>query len=144
MRDYLVRRDVRKGSGMPRTSFTDAEVTYLNSQMLGRIATVNNQGAPRVVPTGFRHNPDTGTIDCGGFNLAATRRYGDIQTNPAIAIVIDDLASTNPWTVHGVQVRGTATLHGEEEDSGHRGPGFNGAWMRITPTSISSWGLGSD
>ncbi|MDQ3540726.1 MAG: PPOX class F420-dependent oxidoreductase [Chloroflexota bacterium] len=129
---------------MPRTTFSDAEITYLDSQMLARIATVNPHGAPRVVPTGFRYNADAGTIDCGGFDLAATQRWQDVQDNPAVAIVIDDLASVNPWTVHGVQVRGTATLHEEEDESEHRGPGFNGAWMRITPTSISSWGLDSN
>ena len=126
---------------MSRTTFTDAEIAYLDTQRLGRIATVNPQGAPRVVPTGFRHNPDTGTIDCGGIDFAATRRYQDVQHNAAVAIVIDDLASTNPWRPRGVQVRGTATLHEAGEASGHRGAGFGGAWMRITPRSISSWGL---
>lgn len=126
---------------MPRITFTSAEIDYLNSQFLGRIATVNPRGAPRVVPTGFHYNADTGTIDCGGFDLAATRRYQDVQSNPAVAIVIDDLASTNPWRPRAVMVRGTATLHGEEEDSGHRGSQWRGAWMRITPTSITSLGL---
>lgn len=127
---------------MPRTTFSDAEVTYLDSQMLARIATVNAKGAPRVVPTGFRYNADTGTIDCGGFNLAATRRYQDVQVNPNIAIVIDDLASVNPWTVRAVQVRGTSETF--EEGGEAMGRGWGGAWMRITPTSISSWGLDED
>lgn len=118
------------------------EITYLKSQMLARIATVNAKGAPRVVPTGFRYNADTGTIDCGGFNLAATRRYQDVQVNPNIAIVIDDLASVNPWTVRAVQVRGTSETF--EEGGEAMGRGWGGAWMRITPTSISSWGLDED
>lgn len=128
---------------MPRTTFTDAEITYLKSQPLGRIATVNAHGAPRVVPTGFRYNAETGTIDCGGFDLAATRRYQDVQANSWVAIAIDDLASANPWRPRAVMVRGTAQTF---EDGGQEvfNPGFGGAWMRITPTSISSLGLDSD
>lgn len=127
---------------MARTTFTEPEIRYLGSQTLGRIATVNRQGAPRVVPTGFRYNAETGTIDCGGFDLPATRRYADVQANPAVAIVIDDLPSVNPWTVRAVQVRGTAERF---EDGGETmGRGWGGAWMRITPTSISSLGLDAD
>lgn len=126
---------------MSRTTFTNTEIVYLDAQRLGRIATVNSRGAPRVVPTGFQYNHEAGTIDCGGFDLAATHRYQDVQHNPAVAIVIDDLASTNPWRPRGVQVRGTATLHEAGEASGHRSPGFGGAWMSITPRSINSWGL---
>jgi pyridoxamine 5'-phosphate oxidase family protein len=66
-----------------------------------------------------------------------------VQQNPHVAFVVDDLASTNPWRPRSVRIRGTVTLHGADEDSGHRGPAFNGAWMRLTPTSISSSGLES-
>lgn len=110
---------------MARTTFTEEEITYLQSQRLGRIASVNPQGAPRVVPTGFHFNRETGTIDCGGFDLATTRRWQDVQSNPRVAIVVDDLASTNPWRPRAVMVRGTAeTFKGGGEVVGH---GFKGA-----------------
>lgn len=126
---------------MARTVFSKDEVRYMQSQRLARIASVNPQGAPRVVPTGFALNEEAGTIDCGGFDLAATRRWQDVQTNPRVAIVIDDLASTKPWRPRAVMVRGTAETF--EEGGQVVGPGFKGAWMRITPTSISSLGLES-
>lgn len=124
---------------MTRTTFTEAEIDYLNSQYLGRIATVNPQGKPRVVPTGFRYSAETGTIDCGGRDLSATHRYQDIRSNPAVAIAIDDLASVNPWRPRAVMVRGTAEMLNDGGEA--LGPGFKGAWMRITPISITSFGL---
>ncbi len=124
---------------MARTTFTPSEIAYLDSQMLGRIATVDRDGAPRVVPTGFRYNPDTGTIDLGGLDLARTRRFADVQANPQVAIVIDDLASTNPWQARSVRVRGTAEAFESGGEQIH--PGLGAAWMRITPTAISSAGI---
>lgn len=124
---------------MPRTTFTPEEIAYLTSQPLARIATVDAKGAPRVVPTGFRYNAETGTIDLSGIDIAATRRYRDLQANPHVAITIDDLASVSPWRPRAVIVRGTAQTF----DSGGESLGFRGAWMRITPTSITSMGLGA-
>jgi pyridoxamine 5'-phosphate oxidase family protein len=123
---------------MARTTFTGPEIAYLNQQRLARIATVDRWGAPRVVPTGFRYNPDTGTIDCSGSNFHATRRFHDVQSNPFVAITIDDLAPGEAWRPRAVMVRGTA------ETFADAGAGFTGAWMRITPTSISSQGLNPD
>jgi len=127
---------------MARTTFSEAEIGYLRSQRLGRIATVDPHGAPRVAPIGFRYNAETGTIDCGGHNFAATYRYRDIQADPRVAITIDDLASVDPWRPRAVLIRGTAELF----DGGGEGlgPRFAGAWMRITPTSIRSLGLAGD
>ena len=92
---------------MTRTTFSEVEIAYLASQRLGRIATVDRHGAPRVAPIGFRYNPETGTIDCGGHNFAATYRYRDIQADPRVAITIDDLASIQPWRPRAVLVRGS-------------------------------------
>jgi nitroimidazol reductase NimA-like FMN-containing flavoprotein (pyridoxamine 5'-phosphate oxidase superfamily) len=38
--------------------FTDAEIEYLESQRLGRLATVGHNGTPHVVPNAFRYNPE--------------------------------------------------------------------------------------
>ncbi len=43
--------------------FTAAEIAYLQSQRLGRLATVNEKGDLHVVPVGFRYNADHDTID---------------------------------------------------------------------------------
>jgi hypothetical protein len=46
--------------------FSDAQIEYLGSQRLGRLATVGQDGMPHVVPVAFRYNPDADTIDTGG------------------------------------------------------------------------------
>ena len=45
---------------------TDAEIHYLGNQGLGRIATIGEDGDPRVVPVAFRYNPEAGAIDIRG------------------------------------------------------------------------------
>ena len=55
--------------------FTPAEIAYLQSQRLGRLATVNEKGDLHVVPVGFRYNPEQDTIDIGGHNIVPTKKY---------------------------------------------------------------------
>ena len=50
------------------SAFTRAAVEYLTSQQLGRLATVNGTGEPRVVPVSFQINAELNTIDIGGHN----------------------------------------------------------------------------
>ena len=52
-----------------------------------------------------------------------------------VALVVDDLVSTDPWTPRGLRVYGTAELI---EREGMFGPG---AYMRITPEISWSWNL---
>ncbi len=73
--------------------FTSEEIDYMQSQRLARIATVGTNGQPHVVPVGFRYNPDTDTIDIGGHNFAQRKKWRDVQQNPRVAVVIDDVAS---------------------------------------------------
>ncbi len=119
--------------------FTPAEIAYLQSQRLARIATAGPDGQPHVVPVGFRYNPDQDTIDVGGHNLSEGKKFRDVQRNPHVAIVIDDLASVDPWTVRGIEIRGDAMIL----TSGGKalGPGFGDAMFRITPKRIISWGI---
>lgn len=51
--------------------FTVAELDYLASQRLGRLATVGPDGAPQNNPVGFSVNAEDGTIDIGGRQLGA-------------------------------------------------------------------------
>jgi pyridoxamine 5'-phosphate oxidase family protein len=92
-----------------------------------------------VVPTGFRYNPDTDTIDVGGHDFASRKKYRDVLRHPKVAFVIDDLVSVSPWRVRGIEVRGGA----EVLDAGgtELGPGFAPEMFRITPRRIVSWGL---
>ncbi len=47
------------------SAFTEKEIEYLWGQRLGRLATVNGEGEPHVVPVGFRYNADLDAIDIG-------------------------------------------------------------------------------
>jgi pyridoxamine 5'-phosphate oxidase family protein len=117
----------------------EAQIEYVASQRLGRIATAGSDGKPHVVPTSFRYNPDLGTIDVGGMHVATTKKYRDVQANPWAAIVVDDLVSTDPWTPRMLEIRGRAEAL---VDGGtDLGPGFGAAFIRIYPTKINSYGI---
>ncbi len=122
-----------------RSVFASAEIEYLKSQRLGRLATLGADGAPHVVPVGFRYNPELRTIDIGGHDFAKRKKYRNVRRDPRVAFVVDDLASINPWRPRGVEIRGRA----EVLDTGGTalGPGFDPEMFRITPTHIISWGL---
>ena len=124
------------------SAFTPAEIKYLQSQRLGRIATVGVDGRPHVVPVGFRYNPELDTVDIGGHDFAKRKKYRDVQRNPHVAFVVDDLASVNPWRVRGIEIRGEA----EVLETGGQSiiPGFDAEMFRIRPTRVISWGLETD
>lgn len=119
--------------------FTDAETDYLTHQRLGRIATADAEGRPHVVPVGFRFLPDEGVIDVGGHFLSRSKKWRDLSHNPHIALVVDDLASVDPWTPRGIEIRGRAELH--HAGGADVGPGFEDARIRIHPERILAWGL---
>jgi len=119
--------------------FTPAEINYMQSQRLARIASVGSNGQPHVVPVGFRYNPDTDTIDIGGHNFTQRKKWRDVQQNPRVAVVIDDVASVQPWTVRGIEIRGEAEILMAGGES--VGRGFDPAMFRITPKRIVSWGI---
>ncbi len=119
--------------------FTDAEREYMESTMLGRLATVGADGMPHVVPTSFRYNAQHDTIDIGGHDFATRKKYRDVQRHPQVAFVVDDIASVNPWWVRGIEVRGEATVL--ETGGAELGPGFAPEMFRIAARRIVSWGL---
>jgi pyridoxamine 5'-phosphate oxidase family protein len=121
-------------------TFSEKELDYLKTQRLGRIATVDESNAPHVVPVGFRVAQDGGAIEVGGHGLGASKKFRDLKSNPNVAIVIDDLASVNPWTPRGIEVRGTAELH-ESGGAEKFGAGWDEAWIRIAPRRVVSWGI---
>src|SRR5438094_9167086 len=90
--------------------FTPAEIAYLQSQRLGRLATVGPHGQPHVVPVAFRYNPDEDTIDIGGHGFAQRKKYRDVQRHNRVAFVVDDLSSVQPWRPRGIEIRGAAEI----------------------------------
>lgn len=123
-------------------AFTDAELDYLGSQRLGRLATVQPNGTLQVSPVGFRYNSGTGTIDIGGFTMAATRKFRNVAANGRVAFVIDDVASVDPWRVRCLEIRGHGEAIAAPADSAY-GPaaGIDGAIIRIHPRRIISFGI---
>ena len=55
--------------------FTERELAYIAAQRLGRLATIQPSGDPQVNPVSCYYNPATGTIDIGGHNMTASRKY---------------------------------------------------------------------
>ena len=117
--------------------FRDAEIQYLGSQRLGRLATVGHDGMPHVVPVTFRYNPYADTIDIGGHDFAQRKKFRDVKRMGMAALVVDDVLP--PWQPRAVEVRGQATTH----DTGGKAinEGFDDPIIQITPGRIVSWGL---
>ena len=109
--------------------FTEEEIEYLKSQLLGRLATGGPDGQPHVVPVGFRYNAELDTIDIGGHDFARRKKYQDVQRNPRVAFLVDDLASVNPWRVRGIEVRGEAEVLTSGGEA--LGPGFAPEMFRL-------------
>ncbi|AZK98684.1 MULTISPECIES: PPOX class F420-dependent oxidoreductase [Streptomyces] len=119
------------------TEFTEAERAYLATQRLGRLATVDPKGQPQANPVGFFPQED-GTILIGGHALATTKKWRNLQSNPKVGLVVDDIVSVRPWRVRGVDIRGEAELLTGPHDLG---PHFSEELIRIHPKKIHSWGL---
>lgn len=121
------------------SAFAEAEIAYLRSQRLGRLATVGADGRPHVVPVGFRYNAELDTIDVGGHGFAKSKKYRDIQGDSRVAFVVDDLASVSPWVVRGIEIRGDGQLQATGGEA--IGPGFDPEVCHITARRVVSWGL---
>src|SRR5258706_15862828 len=106
--------------------FTTKEIDYLNHQRLGRLATVDSDGNPHVVPVGFRHNLETDTIDIGGHNIAQSKKWRDVGQHPRVAFVVDD--ELPPWQTRSVEILAAAELL----ESGGEGFG-RGIYSQIIP-----------
>jgi pyridoxamine 5'-phosphate oxidase family protein len=119
--------------------FSPAEIEYLESQRLARIATAGRDCQPHVVPVAFRYNPETDTIDVGGHDFAQRKKYRDVRRNPRVAIVIDDLASINPWRPRMIEIRGEAEVLPTGGET--IGRGFDPPMFRIRPKRIISLGI---
>jgi pyridoxamine 5'-phosphate oxidase family protein len=119
-------------------ALTDIERAYLSDQPLGRLATVDASGAPQNSPVGVFLDEESGDIVIGGHAMGATRKFRNVQSNPRVAVVVDDLVSTDPWTVRGLEVRGTAVALSDVDPPV---PFMSREIIRITPTWVASWGL---
>jgi pyridoxamine 5'-phosphate oxidase family protein len=116
--------------------FSEAELAYLSDRRLGRLATIDPDGVPHVVPLGWTYNPALDTIEVGGRDFARTRKFRNAQNNPNVALVVDDVLP--PFRPRCVMIRG----RGDALDDAVGADGQpTGPIIRITPTQVISWGL---
>lgn len=64
--------------------------------------------------------------------MAASRKFRNVAADPRVSLVVDDLASRDPWRPRALEVRGVAeALHGPDV-------------IRIHPRRILVFGLEDD
>jgi pyridoxamine 5'-phosphate oxidase family protein len=122
--------------------FTDLEIAYLKDQPLGRLATVQRSGQPQASPVSFTWNAALGVLEIPGFRMAGTQKFRNLASNDRVALVVDDIVSTSPWTVRCLEIRGIAEALTHPE--GALTSLGDGAIIRIRPTRIISWGIDPD
>lgn len=122
------------------SKFTPEEIAYLQSQRLGRLATIGKDGEPHVVPVGFRYNPEQESIDIGGLHIASTKKYRDALRHGRVAFVVDDVLP--PWKPRMLEVRGR--VEGLPEGGKEIMEAFSPEILRIIPTRILAFGLASE
>src|ERR1700761_5928682 len=118
--------------------FTEAELEYLGSQRLGRLATVRKDGSPQNSPVGFKFNAALGTIDIAGRDMANSQKFKNVRDGGKVAFVVDDVFSVQPWVVRCLEIRGDAEAVLEpEEGAGH----LPGPIIRIRPRQVIGFGF---
>ena len=55
------------------SAFSEAEIAYLQSNTMGRLATIGPDGMPHLVPLTYRFNADEDAIDIGGVDFGISR-----------------------------------------------------------------------
>src|SRR3984885_11617562 len=127
------------------SAFTDAEIEFVNSQRLGRLATVGADEMPHVVPGAVFHDPDADALviganaEFGEAVMTSSKKFRDAQRRGKAAVVLDD---PRPRIL---EVRGQAETHldGGEEAGRRVGAPFRflPAWISIRPRRIVAMGI---
>jgi pyridoxamine 5'-phosphate oxidase family protein len=126
--------------------FSDKEKEYIKSQRLARIATASSSFPsdiascqPDVAPVGFDFDGEYFYV-CG-INILKSTKYKNVLKNNKVALVIDDLKSTNPWEPRGIRIYGIA-------DTVDRQGGYmsntnqpQSTYIRIKPAKKLGWGI---
>ena len=102
---------------MVLVTFSAAELDFLHSQRLARLATVGPSGWPHVVPVMYQ------LTEAGDFEFDADGvKLRNLMAEPRVALVVDGSPK------RGVAVQGRATVIGHER-------------ARLTPFKKFAWGL---
>lgn len=117
---------------MKRAHLTEAEAGFLADpppRALARIATVDSEGVPHVVPGGWAYDAVAGELVLGGHDVLRSRRARHVRRSGVAAVVIDGLVPGPGWRPWGLLVRGRARV---DEAAGA---------LRLAIDDIRSWGL---
>jgi len=98
---------------------------------LARIATVDTDGMPHVVPGGWSFDPSTFELVLGGRDVARTQRASHVRASGRAAVVVDGLAPGPGWSPWAFVARGRARV---DETEGV---------IRMSCDEVTSWGLES-
>ena len=119
-------------------TFTDAEQRFMARLGRGHLATIAPDGRPQVKPLGFTYNAALGTIDIAGMNMGSSAKYRNVQANPHVAFVVDEVTAPTYEGAHFLEIRGEAeTAVGPDDPTGHLAPEI----IRIRPRRVISFNV---
>ncbi len=114
--------------------FSEGEAEFVRAQPLLRLATVAADGQPDADAVGFEWDGRQFVI--GGHQLMRSRKFKNVAGgNRKVSLILDDLASVQPWRPRGIKIHGIAT---PVERAGRFGPGH---YLIIQPLVSWSWGI---
>jgi pyridoxamine 5'-phosphate oxidase family protein len=122
-------------------TFKPHEIEFMRGTALGRLATIQPNGTLQNSPVGFTYNEKLGTVDIFGFHMSNSQKYRNVASNPTVALVIDDIVSTDPWRVRCLEIRGTAEHAEAPAGQGGAGDELDTAIIRVTARRIISFGI---
>lgn len=124
------------------STFTEKEIEYLRGQRLGLLATAGASCSPHVMPVGFRVSGKGDVTEIGGHGPGSSKKWRDLQANPRVAFVVEDLQGVSPWLARGIEMRGRADLHDEGGVERFGAGGWDAAWLTVVPRRIVGWAIG--
>lgn len=122
-------------------TFKPHEIEFMRQADLGRLATIQRGGTPQNSPVGFTYNERLGTIDIRGYRMSKSQKFRNVAHNDKVALVVDDIASRDPWRVRCLEIRGTAEQAEIPASRGAAGDHLDTAIIRVTPRRIISFGV---
>jgi pyridoxamine 5'-phosphate oxidase family protein len=122
--------------------FSAAEIAYLQSNTMGRLATIGSDGRRHLVPLTYRFNADEDAIDIGGVDFPNTKKWRDMLQNPHVVFLVDDASLAG---AHAIEIRGDAEPPSSSgELINPRFPNFKPEFVRVRPHRVVSWGIESE
>jgi pyridoxamine 5'-phosphate oxidase family protein len=118
-----------------------AEERFLTRHVRGHLATVGPDGTPQVKPVGFTYNRTLGTVDITGFNMAGSAKYRNVQANPRVSFVVDEVTEPGMAGAHFLEIRGMAeTVIGTHDPAGYLAAEI----IRIQPRRLVGFNVDPD